>query len=107
TIERPVAADELDNLADLPPGLDQNRLDDVVRSAFSEPDPDHLRRTRAVAVIYKQRLIAERYADPLTKDTPLPGWSMTKGVVNALLGVLVNEGKVSLRDPAAIPQWQG
>src|SRR6185436_18883431 len=53
------------------------------------------------------RLLAERYAAPFTKDTPLAGWSMTKSVINALVGVLVKEGKVSLDDPAAIPQWRG
>ncbi len=48
-----------------------------------------------------------RYADGFTKDTPLPGWSMAKSVVNALAGVLVKEGKLSLSDPAAIPEWRG
>lgn len=107
THQRQIASDEFDYVADPPSDLDRSRLDETLRWALSEPDAAHPRRTRAVVVLHKDRLVAERYADPFTKDTPLPGWSLTKGVVNALFGVLVNEGKVSLSDPAAIPQWQG
>jgi CubicO group peptidase (beta-lactamase class C family) len=100
------AADELDRLQAPPPELDRARLDAALQWAFSEPDPVLPRRTRAVVVLYKGRLVAERYADGFTRDTPLPGWSMTKSAVNALVGVLVQEGKVTLGDPIAIPEWR-
>ena len=99
------AADELDRLEGLAPGSDRTRLDAALQWAFSEPDPALPRRTRAVVVLYKGRLVAERYADGFTKDTPLAGWSMTKSAVNALVGVLVREGKIALGDPLAIPEW--
>src|SRR6185436_19044675 len=97
------AMDELDNLDKPPAELDRGRLDAALEWAFSEPDPALPRRTRAVVVLYKGRLVAERYADSFTKDTPLPGWSMSKSVVNALVGILVKEGKVSVSDAAAMP----
>jgi CubicO group peptidase (beta-lactamase class C family) len=100
------AADELDRLQAAAPESDRARLDAALQWAFSEPDPALPRRTRAVVVLYKGRLVAERYADGFTRDTPLPGWSMTKSVVNALAGVLVQEGKVTLDDPLAIPEWR-
>lgn len=90
----------------LPRAMDRSRLDGALEWAFSEPDPAFLRRTRAVVVIYKHRLVAERYAPGFTKDTPLPGWSMTKSVINALVGVLVKEGKISLGDAVPIPEWR-
>ena len=99
--------DDLKTVGKLPPELDQTRLGVAMEWAFSEPAPDLPRRTRAVAIVYKGRLVAERYALGFTKDTPLLGWSMTKSVVNALVGVLVKQGKVSLSDPVPISEWQG
>ena len=105
--EQRVVKDELDTVNRLPLEVNQSRLHAALEWAFLEPDPALPRRTRAVVVVYKGRLVAERYADQFTKDTPLNGWSMTKSVINALVGVLVQEGKVSLSDLAAIPQWRG
>ncbi len=73
--------------------------------AFSEPDPTRLRRTRAVVIMHKGQIVAERYALGFTKDTPLLGWSMTKGVMNALVGIMVKEGLLSLNGPLPVPEW--
>ncbi|MBN1482490.1 class C beta-lactamase-related serine hydrolase [candidate division KSB1 bacterium] len=74
--------------------------------AFSEPSPDQPRRTRAVLVVYDGQLIAERYAADFSWQTPILGWSMTKSVTNALVGVLVQKGLLNIYDPAAVPEWQ-
>ena len=60
----------------------------------------------AVVVVYDGRIIAEKYAPGFTKDTPLLGWSMTKSVTNALVGILVRQGELSLKDVALMPGWQ-
>jgi CubicO group peptidase (beta-lactamase class C family) len=78
----------------------------VVEEAFVEPDPARLRRTRAVVVVHKDQLVAERYVDGFTRDTPLLGWSMTKSVANALAGVLVQEGKLRVDEAVALPEWR-
>jgi CubicO group peptidase (beta-lactamase class C family) len=39
-------------------------------------------------------------------DTPQLGWSMTKSVMNALVGILVEEGRLTIRDPAPVPEWR-
>ncbi|MFH1077532.1 MAG: serine hydrolase [Pseudomonadota bacterium] len=85
---------------------DYDRLEAAIEWAFSEPDAEHLRRTRAVVVIHEGQIIAERYACGFNKDTPLIGWSMTKSVINALVGILVGQGKLSLDKPAPVPEWQ-
>ena len=54
--------------------------------AFEEPASPPFRRTKAVVVMHEGKVIAERYADGVGVDTPLIGFSMTKSVVNALLG---------------------
>jgi CubicO group peptidase (beta-lactamase class C family) len=88
-----------------PSDIDPDRLREAVESAFSETDPTRLHRTRAVVIVHKGRIIVERYADGFTKDTPLLGWSMTKSVINALTGILVQGGKLSLDDRVLAPEW--
>ncbi len=75
--------------------------------AFEEPPSPPFRRTRAVVVVHDGRVIAERYAAGVGIDTPLPGFSMTKSVVNALVGVLTQQGLVTPSMPAPIPEWRG
>jgi hypothetical protein len=81
------------------------QLDAVVARAFDEPAPRYPRRTRAVVVMQEGRIIAERYADGIGPDTALAGWSMSKSVMNALVGVLVQEGRLDVDAPAPIPEW--
>jgi CubicO group peptidase (beta-lactamase class C family) len=81
-------------------------LEPVLARAFEEPDSAHRRRTQAVVVMQHGRLVAERYAPGITSDTRLLGWSMTKSVMNALVGILVRDGRLSLDAPVAIPEWQ-
>ena len=75
--------------------------------AFEEPAAPPFRRTRAVVVVHDGKVIAERYAPGIGIDTPLSGFSMTKSVVNALIGVLTQQGLTSPSLPAPIPEWRG
>jgi hypothetical protein len=75
--------------------------------AFAEPASPPFRRTKAVVVIHDGKVIAERYAKGVGVDTPLPGFSMTKSVVNALLGILTLQGRTTPSLPAPIPEWRG
>jgi CubicO group peptidase (beta-lactamase class C family) len=87
-------------------GPDRGRLDAAVTNAFAEPDLQYPRRTKAVVVMHRGRIVAERYADGIGPATPLQGWSMTKSVMNALVGILVGERRLGLRAPVPIPEWQ-
>ena len=73
--------------------------------AFEEPAQTPRRWTQAVVVVHKDRVIAERYAPGIGIDTPLAGWSATKSVTNALLGILVRQGKLDMNAPAPIAAW--
>jgi hypothetical protein len=73
--------------------------------AFEEPAEPPLRRTKAVVVVRDGRVIAERYAPGIGIDTPLPSFSMTKSLVNALLGIMTQQGLTSPSMPAPIPEW--
>jgi CubicO group peptidase (beta-lactamase class C family) len=74
--------------------------------AFAEPDAPPFRRTKAIVVVKDGHVIAERYADGYGIDTPILGFSATKSVMSALIGVLVRQGKLSLHEPAPIAAWQ-
>jgi len=73
--------------------------------AFSEPGVGGPRRTKAVVIVHEGRVVAERYAAGYGVDTPILGWSTTKSVTNALVGVLVREGKISITGPAPVAAW--
>lgn len=63
--------------------------------------------TLAVYIMQKGEAVAEWYAPGIGRDTPLPGWSMAKSVVNALVGILVRQGKADLHAPLPADIWQG
>ncbi len=73
--------------------------------AFAEPDPEAPRQTRAVVVLHRGQVVAERYAPGYGVRTRLHGWSMTKSVTNALLGVLARQGRVAMQAPLPQPAW--
>ena len=75
--------------------------------AFEEPAEPPFRRTKAVVVVHDGKVIAERYAAGIGVDTPLLGFSMTKSVVNALIGILTQQGLATPSMPAPIPEWRG
>ena len=81
-------------------------LRQVFDDAFAEPDPERPRRTLAVVVMRRGEIVAERYAPGIEPSTPLIGWSMTKSVMNAMVGVLVRQGRLSLSMRAPLREWQ-
>ena len=74
--------------------------------AFAEPAGGPPRGTKAVVVVHDGRVVAERYAPGYGTDTPMLSWSMNKSVVNALVGVLVRQGRLSVEAPAPVPAWR-
>jgi CubicO group peptidase (beta-lactamase class C family) len=74
--------------------------------AFAEPDAPPFRHTHAVVVVKDGRVIAERYAKSYGIDTPLLGFSATKSMISALIGILVREHKLTLHGPAPVVAWQ-
>ncbi len=105
SVERPaVNSDKTRDLMKVPAD-DPLRLalGPVLETAFSEPVHDWERGTRAIVVLHRGRIVAERYAPGFDADTPLPGWSMAKSVTNALAGIVLKRGKLALDD--TVPGW--
>ncbi len=88
------------------PDFDASPLDGLLDAAFGT-DADNATGTRALAIVWQGQIIAERYAPGFGRHMPLTGWSMTKSVTNALIGLRVGDGVLNLHDPAPVPEWQG
>ena len=58
-----------------------------------------------MVVVRDGRVIAERYAPGYDIDTQVLGWSATKSVTNALIGILVRQGRLAVEGPAPIAPW--
>lgn len=88
------------------PEIDSTAMKSAVAAAFDKPG-EMIQRTAAVLVAYKGKLVAERYwtEQGITPDTRLWGWSMNKSIVNALVGILVKQGKLSTDAAAPVEEW--
>jgi len=78
----------------------------ALERVFAEPDQPLRRHTRAVVIVKDGRIIAERYAPGIGIDTQLLGYSATKSVISALIGVLVRQGRLAVDTPAPVAAWQ-
>lgn len=87
--------------------IDRGALDAAVTRAFEEQNMDGYPDTRAILVVQDGEILAERYAQGFDRDTRLLGWSATKSVTAALIGLLVDDGVLQLDNPAPVPEWQG
>ena len=86
----------------LPAGVDAAKIAAAVDAAFSEPAAQ----TAAFLVVYKGRIIGERYLSGITRDTQLESWSMGKSIASTLFSLLVKDGTYSLEQPAPVPLWR-
>lgn len=61
--------------------------------------------TRALVVLRKDQLVAEQYAPGFPAETRHQGWSMSKTVAAALLGIRARQGKLSLDQANFFAAW--
>ncbi len=61
--------------------------------------------TRALVAIHRGRIVGERYADGFDRDTRLTGWSANKSITSAVVGLLVDDGRIQLHDAIGLPEW--
>ena len=73
----------------------------AVENAF-----DEVKKTRAVVVVYKDHIVAEKYAEGFDKNSKILGWSMTKSLTATVYGILQSHGKLSIHDRAPVASWK-
>jgi CubicO group peptidase (beta-lactamase class C family) len=92
-----------DALPGKPPAeVDGERMRKALDIAFSNPAA----LTQAIVIVHKGHIVAERYAPGTGKETQLESWSMGKSITATLIGVLAQQGRLKLSDPAPIAEWQ-
>ena len=89
---------------ELPSGFDAAAIDEFLTWALAPPEGESCCIDAVVAVQGGQLLI-ERYSDEWDPAEPHLSWSMAKSITQAMIGILVAEGRLDVFAPAEVPQW--
>ncbi|WP_233349296.1 serine hydrolase [Hyphomonas sp. CACIAM 19H1] len=91
--------------APLDPGVAE-KLQPLLDMAFSEPAPAAIGETHAFLAVQGGKIVAERYWTGFNRESTHHSWSQAKSITQALVGILVRDGKIDIHAPANIPEWQ-
>jgi CubicO group peptidase (beta-lactamase class C family) len=92
------------SVADLPETVDAVALDEYL-SAELTPREGERCCIDAVLAVQGGELVLERYRDGWNPDDVHLSWSMAKSITQAMLGILVAEGRLDVFAPASVPEW--
>jgi CubicO group peptidase (beta-lactamase class C family) len=91
-------------VAELPEKVDAAALDEFLTWALAPPAGESCC-LDAVVAVQGGELVLERYRDGWNPDDAHVSWSMAKSITQAMLGILVAEGRVDVFAPAPVPEW--
>lgn len=86
-------------------GINISELQSITKQLVS--DNSYGGNAYAFIVLHKGMPVAEAYDSQFNKDTRFLSWSMAKSFTNALVGILVKEGKMNINDPVGLEEWAG
>ncbi len=72
---------------------------------FADPPGQPPRFVKAVVIVKDGKVAAERYAQGYGVDTPLLSYSVAKSFTNAVLAILVRDGRLKADQPVGAPEW--
>lgn len=81
----------------LPRSIDADALQAASDWAFERESPEQV--TLSLLVVHDGKIIHERYAEGVDKDTRTRTWSTAKSIAVTLIGMLVDEGRLELDAP--------
>ena len=103
----PRAASPADSFAPLTPVVSEDpAINAELTREFTDEPSQPRRYVKAIVIVKDGRIVAERYAPGFTLDTPLLSYSVAKSFTNALLGILVRQGRLKIDQPVDPPEWQ-
>jgi CubicO group peptidase (beta-lactamase class C family) len=85
--------------------INYSDLEKAVSNSF-DVNEEYVKKTRAVVVLYKGQLIAEKYAEGFDKNAKILGWSMTKSITSAVVGILEKQGEIATEQTNLFPEWE-
>jgi len=85
-----------------PPDIDEAALQEASAWAFDRESPEQV--TLSLLIVHKGRIIHERYAPGVEMSTKTRTWSTAKSIAVTLLGILADEGRISLDEPLGF-EW--
>lgn len=94
-----------DLLPDTATGIDLQALSDITKSLIDSNS--YHGNAFAFMVLHKGIPVAEAYKPKFNNKTRFLSWSMAKSFTNAMVGVLVNNGKIVIQSPVNIEEWKG
>ncbi|MBY9067381.1 beta-lactamase family protein [Hyphomonas sp. WL0036] len=62
--------------------------------------------THAFLAVQGGKIVAERYWRGFDRESTHHSWSQAKSMTQALIGILVREGKIDVQAPANVPEWR-
>jgi CubicO group peptidase (beta-lactamase class C family) len=86
--------------------VDAQRLAAAFESAFAAKGRGGVPDTRALLAIRRGTIVAERYAPGFSARSRFQSWSMAKSVTQALIGILVGEGRLDVKAPVPVAAWR-
>ena len=81
----------------LPPDVDAAALQAASDWAFDRESPQQV--TLSLLVVHGGEIVHERYAEGVDMTTRTRTWSTAKSIASTLIGMLVDDGKLSLDEP--------
>jgi CubicO group peptidase (beta-lactamase class C family) len=87
----------------VPAGIDMKMICENLNRVFE--DTVTYKGTFAVIIVYKDQIVAERYRSDFNPAVRFLSWSMAKSFTNAMVGLMVKEGKVDINKPLNLKEW--
>ncbi|MCK5738959.1 serine hydrolase [bacterium] len=85
-------------------GINRQELDHISKKIIDE---DAYQGTAYAFLVLHQGIpVVERYKPQFNEKTRFLGWSMTKSITNALIGILVKDGIWDINQPVDLPEWR-
>ena len=84
-------------------GIDTVKLNEITKKLISENTYNG--DAFAFMVLHNGVPVAEAYKPQFNRKTRFLSWSMAKSFINAMVGILVKQGKIDIQKPAAVSEW--